>query len=160
MTQHASRSTPPPPPSRVPVGPAHGRNRVRELPNGAGGERAAQGVLRESTWQEMGKDQPVGAALTSPEAFTPTPDDEATLDLQDQVAVPSPGLVEALDDCAASLRWSSPEWIRAGVFGEPPRPRDRPWRIVVERIAFYVLILALCGLFGWLVEVTVNAVAK
>jgi hypothetical protein len=109
---------------------------------------------------KMGKDQAVGAALAPPEPFTPPRDGEATLDLQDQVGVPSRGLVEAFDDCVASLAWSNPDWIRAGVFEEWPRRRDRARREVAGKIPFYGLILALSGLVGWLIDVTVNAVAK
>jgi hypothetical protein len=138
MTQHAPRSTP---------------------PLSLGGERYAEGALQESTWHKMGKDRPLAVALNSPEPFAPTRGGEPPLDPQDPVGVPSRGLVDAWDDCVASLNWSNPDWIKGGV-GDRPRQRDPSWHLVAGRIPFYCLILAVSGLFGWLVDVALTAVAK
>ena len=106
--------------------------------------------------------------VSSLEPFTPTREreetfdlwDEETFDLREEVELPSPDLVEALDDCEASLAVWSPDWIRGGVFGDQPLRRGGGWPAVAGKIPFYGLIVALSGLVGWLIDVAVNAVAK
>jgi hypothetical protein len=118
---------------------ADGRHRVL-LATIEASERRPQ-----TKWQrpETGKDDLVGVVQSSREAVA--------------VGDPSPGLVEAFDDCLASLAWWKPGWIGAGAFGDQPRWRERRWRVLAGQITFYGVILALSGSVGWLIAVAVNA---
>lgn len=121
-------------------------------------ERALEESLRPNT----GKNGSVSVARSSPEQATAARGSERRW--RDRVGVPSPGLVEAFDDCLASVASRRPEWTAPGIFANPPRRRDRRWRkiehVLARKIRFYCLLLAVSGLVGWLTAELINALAK
>ena len=84
----------------------------------------------------------------------------ATRGVPDEVGVPSPDLVEAFDECLASLGSLTPDWIAPGVVDAPRRLEPRRVVEVGRKACIFALLLALCGAVGWLTVVLISAIAN